>query len=177
MRAFSVALSLVLSSAALIAAADVDIVLSALNTLNTDLNTLNTDINKVQAGIFGIRDALQASVDTTVVDNDIIAANTAVANSAKFSASDSARIITVVDALTAQSNKTITSTIKQAPAFGGLAPVVLASLYQLKSDTNSLGFNFAFKLDQSAINQGVTDLTALQQGFAAAIVAYGGTSE
>ncbi|KAF1825734.1 uncharacterized protein K489DRAFT_378275 [Dissoconium aciculare CBS 342.82] len=176
MRAFSVALSLVLSSAALIAAADVDVVISALNTLNADLKTLDTDLNKVKAGIFGIRDALQASVDTTVVDNDIIAANTAVANAAKFSASDSARIITVVDALAAQSNKTITTTIKQAPAFGGLAPVVLASLYQLKTDSNTLGFNFAFKLDQSAINQGVIDLTVIQQGFAAAIVAYGGTN-
>lgn len=169
MRTFSLALPLL---AALVAAADIDNVLAALSTLNNDLIKLNTDVSNVQGGIFGISSCLQASLSTTQVDTDIIAVGTAVTNSAKFSASDSQRIISSVDTITKQSNTTITNTISKQPSFAGLSPVVLSALYQLKQDSGNLGFALAFKLDQSAINQGVQDLTALNSGFDQAIAVY-----
>lgn len=125
MRAFILAL---FTTAALVAAADVSTVVSDLNTLQSNLQTLDTDVKKVQSGVTGISQALQVSVDSVQVDNQIIKTTSDVNAASKFSASDSQKIITAVDAVTQQANTTLKDTIAQNATFGGLAPVVLASL-------------------------------------------------
>lgn len=156
-------------------AADANKVVSDFNTINSDLVKLDVDVNLVQSGVAGIGQALQVSVDSVTVDNDLIATNQDVVASSKFSASDSKNVVDAIQQVAGTANQSLADLTSKYSTFGGLSPVVLSALYQLKQDQNNLGLNLYSKLDSSQINRGVQILIGLNTAFNNAILAYGGS--
>ncbi|QIW98418.1 hypothetical protein AMS68_003936 [Peltaster fructicola] len=174
MRAAIFRLLPLLACSALVSA-DANSVISAFNQVNADLVKLDIDVNATPSGIVGIGPALQVSVDSVTVDNDLIATQAQVTRSSVFTASESNNIVNAIQQVAGTANTTIADVIKQYNTFGGLAPVVLAALYQLRQDQNNLGVSLYSKLDSSQLNRGIQILVGLNQAFGRAITAYGGT--
>lgn len=173
MRATTLRILPILACSAL-AAADATQVTNDFNNINTNLGKLDSDTNSVSSGILGITSQLQVSVDSVAVDDLLIATNSDIQASSPFTASESQSIVDAISTVAASSNKSLADLTSKYSSFGGLAPVVLASLYQLQEDQNTIGVSLHSKLDQSQIDRAVQILVGANAAFNAAIKTYGG---
>lgn len=158
-----------------VAVADANTVINDFNSINGNLNKLDIDVNLVQSGLTGIGQALQVSVDSVTVDDGLLLVNSDILASSTYSAADSKSIVDAVSNVATTANKTLVDVANKYSAFGGLSPVVLASLYQLKQDQNTVGVSLYSKLDPSQVNRGIAILVGLNNAFNAVIKVYGGS--
>jgi hypothetical protein len=153
-------------------AADYQTVNYDIGNISALLTTLDTDVQGVAAGTPGIGFALQVELDSVNLDKKILQTIQDIHQSPNFGTGGSLEIGVNLLLLEPKINQTLADVASKKTAFGGLGPIVLACLKQLKLDTDLLGAAIVPKLDalEQAIAPGV--ISNIDKSFASALAAY-----
>lgn len=158
-------------------AADANSVVTLIKAIGTSTNQLGLDVSRYNGGVPGLPYALQVQQDAVFVHKQILLATTEAQNSGPFLEPGSLNIAAALLEVTGTVTNTLRNTASKNKAFGELGPIVLASLYQLKLDTNNLATEIVKRL--ALVEQLAAPLVVgtLNTEFNNAIVAYGGKGE
>ncbi|KAH8705367.1 hydrophobic surface binding protein A-domain-containing protein [Talaromyces proteolyticus] len=153
-------------------AADYQTVNYDVGNISAILTTLDNDVQGVVAGTPGLGFALQVEQDAVVLDKKILQTIQDINASPAFGTGGSLEVGISLLALEPKINTTLADVASKNKAFGDLGVIVLASLKQLKKDTDTLGQLIVPKLD--ALEQALAPaiISGIDNAFANALAAY-----
>lgn len=153
-------------------AADYQTVNYDVGNISALLTTLDADVQGVVLGTPGLGFALQVEEDALILDKKILQTIQDVNASPPFGTAGSLEVGISLLALEPKINQTLGDVASKNTAFGGLGPIVLACLKQLKKDTDKLGSVIVPKLD--ALEQAIAPaiISGIDNAFTTALAAY-----
>ncbi|KAL2866086.1 cell wall mannoprotein 1 family protein [Aspergillus lucknowensis] len=150
--------------------ADYQTVLDDIDSISTQLASLTESVDAVAPGIPGLSPALQVQVDATTLDKEIVAGASHAADSPPF-ANGSLQVGLALIALQPTITDALGQISEKNTTFGELGIIVLASLTQLKRNTDAFAEEIVPKLGalEAALAPGV--IKAIDGAFDGAIAA------
>lgn len=145
-----------------------------IQSINNYTIMLNNDVQRFTNVSSGIPYGLQVQEDSVNLHKQIVSAISLTNSSDNFGEPSSTQIAGAVAALLGTTRDTLGNVTSKAKDFGFLGPLVLASLYQLKLDTDQFGAAVQQHLDTNLANAAPLIIAQFDDEFNKAITAYGG---
>lgn len=170
-------LSVALFASQVLCVNNANAVLNGISLIGNYTIQLNADVLKFTNVSSGIPYGLQVQEDAVNLHKQIIAATALTNSSDNFGEPGSAQIAVAVINLVGTVQNTLQNVTSKARSFDFLRPIVLASLYQLKQDTDQFGTAVQNHLDPIEGVFAPLVVSQFDNSFNSAITAYGGKSE
>lgn len=153
---------------------DYNTVLTDISAIKSNTSALSMAVTTVTPGILGVPSALQVQVDAVTLSKTISHGASDASASPPFGGAGSLAVGLALVDLQGTVRDALANTASKNASFGGLGPVVLASLYALKDETTGFSDAVVAKLDsfEAALAPGI--VSAIEGYFNEAILAYGG---
>lgn len=176
MRASIFSLSL-LGIAGTSIAQNADAVVNSVYTIGNTTSLLNSDVQNFNGSTVGIPWALQVQVDAVNLYRELKTGTQAAQSSSNFGEPGSSQVSTALLNIVDLVKTALKNTAGKASTFADLRPLVLASLYQLKMQTDLFANATIEKLAATEKSVAPTIKMDLDESFNDAIAAYGGKRE
>lgn len=160
--------------ASLTAAANYTDVINDIKNIGIVAAQLSADVRNFNGSVAGLPYALQVQEDAVNLHKVLLKGQADAKASPPFLEPGSFQVASALLNITGQVQSTLSNTTAKAATFADLRPIVLASLYQLKQDTDQ--FSQAVIAKFEPVEQLVAPAVVLQidNEFNDAVVAYGG---